>query len=92
MNKIAESVGEMETQLKQWGTKLDELAAVAEKAGAEAKLAHHKRIDDLRPKYQMAQMKLNELRAAGIENGVAIQASIDSAWKELEVAFRNLKE
>jgi hypothetical protein len=90
MKKMDARVGKMETQLKQWGAKLDELVAKAEEAGAEAKIDYRKRIDDLKSKHQVAQSKLAELRAGGSEKWDILKSGVESAWKELEVAFKKM--
>jgi multidrug resistance efflux pump len=83
-------VGKMETQLKQWGAKLDELVAKADQAGAEAKIEYRKRIDDLRAKQKVARAKLDELKTAGSEKWETLKAGVESAWNELEAAFKKL--
>jgi hypothetical protein len=90
MKKTDARVGKMETQLKQWGAKLDELVAKAEEAGAEAKIDYRKRIDDLKSKHQEVQSKLAELRAAGGEKWEILKHGVESAWKELEVAIKKM--
>lgn len=84
-------VAKMETQLLQWGAKLDELVADADGAAAEAKLAYHKRVDDLKAKYRVAHTKLDELKTAeSSETWEIIQAGVANTWDELEVAFEKL--
>jgi DNA repair exonuclease SbcCD ATPase subunit len=84
-------VGKREAQLKRWGAKLDQLVAKAEKAGAEMKIERRKRIDDLKAKYQAAQSKLAELKAASGEKWGVLKTGVESAWNELEAAFKKLK-
>ena len=84
-------VGKMEAQLRQWGAKLDELVAKAEKAGAAVKIDQRKRIDDLKAKYRVAQSKLCELKAAGSEKWATLKTGVESAWKDLEAAFKKMK-
>ena len=84
-------VGKMEAELRQWGAKLDELVAKAEKAGAEVKIDQRRRIDDLKAKYQVAQSKLCELKAAGSEKWATLKTGVESAWKDLEAAFKKMK-
>jgi hypothetical protein len=83
-------VGKMEAQLKQWGAKLDELAAKAEEVGAGTKLDYRKRIDDLRAKHEAAHARLHELKTAGSARWEALKASAESAWNELEIALKKL--
>jgi hypothetical protein len=83
-------VGKMETQLKQWGVKLNDLVAKADQAGTGAKTDYRKHIDDLKAKYQVAQSKLNELKATGTDKKDTIKHGFESAWNEVEVAFKKL--
>jgi thiamine monophosphate kinase len=48
-------------------------------------------IDDLKTKYQAAQTKLAELKAAGGEKWEVLKTGVESAWSELEAAFKKLK-
>ena len=91
MEKMEAHVGKMETQLRQWGAKLDELVVTAEGAGTEAKADYRKHIDDLKAKHQAAQAKLDELKAAGSEKWETLKAGVESAWNELDVAFKKMK-
>ena len=84
-------VGKMEAQLKHWGAKLDAIVAKAEKAGTQVKIERRKRVDDLKAKYQAAQSKLSELKAAGSGKWEVLKTGVESAWNELEAAFRKLR-
>jgi ribosome-associated translation inhibitor RaiA len=90
-DSVEENVGKMETQLKKWGAKLDELIAKADEASTEAKVDYHKRVDELKAKHQAATAKLDELKAAGSEKWDSFKTGIESAWSELETAFKKLK-
>ena len=83
-------VGKMEARLRQWGAKLDELAAKCDESGTEARFDYRKRIDDLKAKHQAAQAKLDELKTAGSDKWETLKAGVESAWGELEVAFKKL--
>jgi histidinol dehydrogenase len=80
----------MERRLEQFGAKLDRLVAKAKEAGAEARTDYRKRIDDLKAKYRVSQSKLDDLRAAGSERWDTVKAGVESAWAELEAAFKKL--
>jgi len=84
------NVGKMETQLQQWGAKLDELAAQVEETGTEAKLDYRERIDALKAKHRLARSQLDELRATGSDKWETLKTGMEGAWNELEVAFRKL--
>jgi chromosome segregation ATPase len=84
------NVGKMETELKQWGAKLDDLAAKAEETGGEVKAEYRRHIDDLKVKHQAARARLDELKSAGSEKWNIAKNGVESAWSELESAFKKL--
>ena len=90
MENTQDKVGKLETQLKQWGAKLDEFVAKADRAGTTARIDNRRRIDDLKAKVQAAQSKLDEVRTAGSERWETLKAGVESAWKDLEIAFKKL--
>jgi hypothetical protein len=85
------NVGKLEAQLSHWGAKLDELVAKAEESGTEAKTDYHKHIDDLKAKHRAAHAKLEEFKAAGSGKWEHFKTGLESAWDELENAFKALK-
>jgi peptidoglycan hydrolase CwlO-like protein len=91
MEKTEDKVGKLEAQLKQWGARLDELVAKADRAGTAARIDNRKRIDDLKAKVHAAQAKLDEVKAAGSEKWETLKTGVESAWSELELAFKKLK-
>ena len=91
MEKTQENLGKLETQLTQWGARLDELVAKADRAGTTARIDNRRRIDDLKAKVQAAQSKLDEVRTAGSERWETLKTGVESAWSELELAFKKLR-
>jgi hypothetical protein len=85
------NIGKMEAQLKQWGATLDGLVAKAKGTGAETKQEYKQRVDEVQAKHRAAQSKLAGLKAAGGEKWGALKSDMESAWKDLEAAFRRLK-
>ena len=90
MEKTQENLGQYEVQLKQWGAKLDEFVAKADRAGTTARIDNRKLIDDLRAKCRAAQSKLDEVRTAGSNKWETGKNGVESAWCELEGAFKKL--
>jgi hypothetical protein len=90
MEKTEEHVGKLETQLKHWGAQLDEFVAKADRAGTTARIDNRKRIDDLKAKVHAAQSKLEEVKAAGSEKWDTLKTGVESAWNDLELAFKKL--
>ena len=91
MEKTQENLGKLETQLKQWGARLDELVAKADRAGTTARIDNRERIDDLMANVQAAQSKLDEVKTAGSEKWETLRTGVESAWSELELAFKKLR-
>ena len=90
METVEAHVGKMEAELKSWGAKLDALVAKADAAGTEAKIDYRKRLDDVTERYKAAQSKLHKLQAAGSGKWETFRTDIESAWSDLETAFKKL--
>jgi hypothetical protein len=80
-------VGRIESQLKQWGAKLDELAAKAGEAGTEIKADYRQHLVELKAKHAVVQAKLAALKTASAAEWESFKAGVDSAGNELEAAF-----
>jgi peptidoglycan hydrolase CwlO-like protein len=91
MEKTQQDLGKLETQLQQWGAKLDEFVAKADRAGTTARIDNRKRIDELKAKVKVAQAKLDEVKTAGSEKWETLKAGVESAWNDLEIAFKKLR-
>jgi hypothetical protein len=81
----------MEMRLRQWGARIDRIVAKAEEAGSEANVERRRRVDELKAKYQAAQSKFSEFRAAGSEKWDTFKTGVETAWNDLEAAFKKLK-
>jgi hypothetical protein len=90
MQIVATSVARMEADLKSWGAKLHRLRLQGHAAGSEPNLDYHKRIDDMAAKCEAAGTKLDELKTAGSTKWESLRSGIDTAWSEVEAAFRRL--
>jgi hypothetical protein len=87
MENTQAQVGKMETRLKQWGARLDQIVAKTEKAGAQVSVERRKCVDELKAKYQAAQSRFGELKAAGSEKWDTFTTGVETAWSDLEAAF-----
>jgi predicted translin family RNA/ssDNA-binding protein len=90
MESVEAHVGKMEAELRQWGVRLDNLLAMAEVAGTAVRLDRRQRLDDLKDKYDAAEAKLAELKAAGSSKWEVFQGGVETAWSELANAFTRL--
>jgi hypothetical protein len=84
-----EAVEKMEAQLKLWRLKIDDLAAKTEMAGSQARFDALIYVDELKALHAIAQLKLDEFRAAGDTERKRLKAGMKKAWRELEAAFKN---
>ena len=92
MEKTQENLGKLETQLKQWGARLDELVAKADRAGTTARIDNRRRIDDLNAKVQAARSALARYHSAMTPYATAslrsqVREAIEAARRQ--VAFRD---
>jgi hypothetical protein len=83
-------LGKMEAELRQWGTRLDNLLAMADVVGTAARIDRRERLDDLKKKYDAAEAKLAALKAAGSGRREIIRGGVENAWSELAMAFTRL--
>jgi hypothetical protein len=92
MQMVEANAGKMEAQLRNWGVKLDKVMARAEAAGTGVKIEYRKGVDDLKAKYKVAQSKFAESKAAGSAKWAIFKTGLETAWNDLETAFRKLGE
>jgi hypothetical protein len=92
MDTVGQEVGKIEARLRQLGTKLDSLAAKAAEAGADAKLDYRKQIDLIKDKHSLARSKLEAFRAANGQKWENFKEGVETAWHDLEKAFKALKQ
>jgi hypothetical protein len=90
METVDADVGKLQAELRQWGTRLDNLLAMAEVVGTAVRIDRRQRLDDLRKKYEAAEAKLAELEAAGSGKWAIFKGGVETAWSELETAFTRL--
>ena len=91
LNPLAASVRRMEKQLEVWAGKIDEFTATAQESNAWAGIDLRQRIDDLKIKRALVRAHLDELKAAGRDCRAGLRVDLESAWKDLEEAFQEMK-
>lgn len=90
MEPVESHLGKLETQLRTWGARLDEMVARADAARTPASGDYRKRLDEVKAKYKVAETRFGELRKAGGAKWETFQGGIESAWSDLDIAFRKL--
>ena len=91
METAGQEVGKIETRLRQLGTRLDRLVAKADAVGTEVKVDYRHQIEHAKEKQVIVQDKLNAYRAASGQKWDNFKGGVESAWHELEDAFKALK-
>jgi hypothetical protein len=81
----------METQLKVWAGKIDEFTAAAQESNGWARIDLRQRIDDLKVKRALVRANLDEFKAAGSNSRPGLRTDLESAWRDLEGTFREMK-
>ena len=79
----------LEANLNEWGAQINLLAAKAQSAGADARLAYAKDLDTLRDKQRQAADKIKQLEAAGGDAWVTVKDSADKLWDDLKIGVAN---
>lgn len=89
---IAEAhVGELQTQLQQWGKKLEVLVTQVAADGLLVKPDYHRDIAELNSKYRTAQARFVEFKTAGSASWRGFKPGVDHAWNDVEGAFAKLE-
>jgi hypothetical protein len=77
----------MQTQLKKWDADVDALAAMGEKANAEAKTAYQKCVKELRVNRDAAQKTFLEMQSASLSAATQMQAKMEASWDTMQKAL-----
>jgi hypothetical protein len=86
---VEAAVKKMEAQLKQWGVRIDSLAAKTQAVGVQARFDSLMYVDELKALRAIAQSKLDEFNAAANAEQGRLKVGLKRAWDELDTAFRD---
>ncbi len=79
--------GQMESTLKEWGAKIDELKAKTDEVGDDAKADIQTKIEYLESKKAEMQSNLDKLKASSDDAWESVVSGFQGAWAELGNAF-----
>ncbi|USR91002.1 hypothetical protein NEA10_19610 [Phormidium yuhuli AB48] len=91
MEDRKEYQGNMEKQLQEWGAKIDDLQARAEKASRDAKDDLNQRIDALKSKRDDVQKRLSDLKSASDDAWSSLKSGFQNAWNEFSSSVEEAK-
>jgi hypothetical protein len=81
----------MQAQLRDWGLKIDRLAAKALVPGARPSFDALVYVDELKVLHAIAQAKMDELTSEKNSNNIFLQNEMMSAWNDLRAAVKDRK-
>jgi hypothetical protein len=81
----------MEGQLRRWGVRIDNLAAKTLQGGVAVRFDTHMYVDELKALHAIAQTKFDQYKVASGPERTRLAAEVQSAWNELDTAFKNPK-
>lgn len=76
-------------QLKEWSAQIDLLEAKAENAGADIKVRHAQRLQELRAKQRAASEKMKELGKASGAAWEQVKVTADKIWDDLKAGVED---
>jgi len=76
-------------QLKEWSAQIDLLEAKAENAGADIKVRHAQRLQELRAKQRAASEKIKELGKASGAAWEQVKVTTDKIWDDLKAGVED---
>ena len=83
----------LETQLREWSTRIDHLKAEAERDMADAELREqlYERLQRLRDAQRLGMEKLEELKHSGRKAWKSVKKDIDGLWADIQDAFDGVR-
>ena len=82
---------QIEAQIKEWATKLNEMNAKAQKASGDVKAKMLKEIAEMGEQKDEIQKKLTELKSAGAEKWESLKASTEKGKEDLKKRWDSFK-
>jgi hypothetical protein len=73
-------VKKLKAKIDEWNAEIDKLAAKAEQAEADSKIAYHERLDDLRTKRKDMEDKMAALQQAGEGSWQGLKQGLEQSW------------
>lgn len=73
----------MEAQLREWGARLDQLKAKADKASIEAKIEMRKHVDEMATMTETAKKHLADFKASSADSWKDVKQDVENGWAHL---------
>ena len=89
MDKKEEYIQKLDSQLREWSAKIDELNAKAGKAKGDIKTEYTKQLEALEALRESALKKLEEMTEASGQAWEELKGGAEKAWHELKSSLDN---
>ena len=76
-------IQKLKDMLKEWNSEIDSLAAKEDKAGPNAKIEYHKKLDELRAKRGDLEARIDAMHKAGEDAWEDLKFDLESSWEFL---------
>jgi hypothetical protein len=90
MTKKSAYVTKMETQLKNWNSDVDALAAEGEKLKGKARAAYSEQVKNLRASSGAAHKAFEDMRIASETAAEQMQAAMETAWASMQKTLKRV--
>jgi len=90
MTKQSAYVTKMETQLNNWNSDVDALAAEGEKMKGKARVAYGDQVKNLRACSNAANKTFGEMRAASETAAEQMKAAMEAAWDSMQKTLKRV--
>jgi chromosome segregation ATPase len=84
-------VKKLKAKMDELNAEIDKIAAKADQADADAKIAYHERMENLRAKRRDVEDKLEELQQAGEGAWEDLKHGLENSWEILKASFSRAK-
>jgi len=79
-------------QLKEWEAKVDVVKAKVAQGAAVVRIDYHSQIERWQEQEQSFKLKLEELRATGVESFETMKSNVQNIWNEIGSLIQSLEE
>lgn len=77
-------IQKLKSMLDEWNTEIDRLTAREDRAGPNAKIEYHKKLDDLREKRNDLESRINIMEKTGEDAWEDLKFDLESSWEFLK--------
>ena len=91
MNQRDAYVEKMKAKLDEWNAEIDKLAARADQADAQAKIAYRKQLNELRTKRRDLEEKIGAVQQAGEGAWEDLKQGLENSWEILKASVSKAK-